>query len=93
MTFHVDDFTVRGQGEMRFLYAAMWLAIFSGIGWYIYTGGVDTYHGRKGRLAAELLSSVANSIGHLPAALICVAIGIALAAWAMFGKDEDEAAE
>ena len=68
----------------------MWLGLFSLVGWYVYTGEAEAYHGRKGRLMAELLGGIANSIGHLPAALLCVAIGIAFAAWAIFGKDDDE---
>ena len=77
---------------MRYLYAAMWLGIFSWLGWYVYTGEAANYHARKGRFLAELLSGITGSIGALPTALLCVGVGVAFAAWAIFGKDGEEEA-
>jgi hypothetical protein len=78
---------------MRYLYAVMWVAIFGGLGWMVWTGEAADYTGRRGRLFADLLNSVTDSIGQGLTALIVAAIGFAFAAWSIWGKEEDEGAE
>jgi hypothetical protein len=75
---------------VRFLYAVMWVAIFGGLGWMVWTGEAATYSGRRGRLFAELLNSVTESIGQGLTALLVAGIGFAFAAWSIWGKEEDD---
>lgn len=75
---------------MRYFYAVLWLAIFSGIGWYVYTGQAASYSGRRGRFLAEFLTSLSDSIGQGVTALLCVGIGVAFAAWSIWGKEDGD---
>jgi hypothetical protein len=78
---------------MRYLYAVMWVAIFGGLGWMVWTGEAAEYTGRRGRIFADTLSSVTDSIGQGLTALIVLGIGFAFAAWSIWGKEDGENGE
>jgi hypothetical protein len=78
---------------MRYLYAVMWVAIFGGLGWMVWTGEAADYTGRRGRLFADLLNSVTDSIGQGMTAFLVLSIGFAFAAWSIWGKEDEDSAE
>jgi hypothetical protein len=76
---------------MRYIYAAIWFAVFSYIGWMVYSADILTAD--KGRM--EIITVIAlflgNYLGKIGAALVFVALGLAAAAWCIWGKEEGKA--
>jgi hypothetical protein len=75
---------------MRYLYAVIWVGIFGTLGWMVYTGEAAEYTGRKGRLFADMLNGVTESIGAGLTGLLVAGIGFGFAAWAIWGKEDGD---
>ncbi len=75
---------------MRFIYAAMWLAIFGVLGWMVHTGEAAAYSGRRGRFFTEMLTALSDKVGQTTVAIGLVLIGVAFAVWSLRGGDDNE---
>jgi hypothetical protein len=78
------------KNKLHYLYAALWLAFFTGIGIYTVAGGLDDYDARKGSGMAALLTGIRDAIGSFGVIAVCFAIGLAFAAWVLFSKEDDD---
>jgi hypothetical protein len=75
---------------VRFFHAVMWVAIFGGLGWIVWTGEAATYSGRRGRLFAERLTRISESTKQGLTALLVVGMGFVFATWSIWGKEEGD---
>ncbi len=75
---------------MRFVYAAIWVSIFGTLGWLVHTGDAFDYASRRGQGFANLLMVLTDKFGETTIGFAMLLIGIAFAAWSIWGKEEDE---
>jgi hypothetical protein len=75
---------------MRYLYAAIWFAVFSYVGWLVYSADILAADKGKIEIVTLIALFLGNYLGKIGSALVFVGIGIAAAAWCIWGKEEGE---
>lgn len=77
------------RSRLTYILAALAVVFFAGVGGYTAIGGFDDYSIRKAFFPAKMLSDIKDAIGPFGAFAVCLGIGISIAIWTIFGKDDD----
>ena len=78
---------------IKLVSAVVVLGIFGGLGYVVMNGGATAFTGnRRAQSLDALLAPVVDQIGTTPTAAILALIGLAIAAYILFSKDEEEEA-